>query len=154
MVERHLIEVSVIPADTKSGGIIMALMNWSEKFSVGVASMDAQHQKWFGILNRLHDAMLGGKAKDVQRAILAEMVAYTHTHFAQEETLLKTKGYPKLAEHQAKHAAFNKQVQDLEAKMISGASVLTHDVMDFLKHWLNDHILSTDTQYGMWLKEH
>ena len=36
----------------------MPLMDWNRSYSVGVAEMDAQHQKWFGILNKLHDAML------------------------------------------------------------------------------------------------
>jgi hypothetical protein len=65
----------------------MALLTWERKYSVGVDAMDAQHQKWIGILNRLHDAMLTGKAKEMQLSILAEMVAYTRTHFLQEELL-------------------------------------------------------------------
>lgn len=132
----------------------MPLMNWETKYSVGVPAIDAQHQKWFGILNRLHDAMLGGKGKEAQQAILTEMVAYTRTHFLQEELMLKAKGYPELAAHREKHVAFTQKVQDLEAKVLAGSSVLTVEVMDFLRDWLNQHILSVDTRYGLWLKAH
>jgi hemerythrin len=130
----------------------MALMKWDRSFSVGVNEMDAQHQKWFSIINRLHDAMMTGKGRQMQETILAEMVGYTRTHFANEEALLKTRGYPKLVEHQQKHVVFTQQVQALEAKLLAGSSVLTVDVMDFLKNWLNNHILAVDTQYGDWLR--
>src|SRR5581483_1826597 len=33
----------------------MPLMVWDEKYSVGVATMDEQHRKFFALLNRLHD---------------------------------------------------------------------------------------------------
>ena len=132
----------------------MALMNWENKYSVGVAEMDAQHQKWFGILNRLHEAMLAGKAQELQRLILSEMAAYTKTHFSQEELMLKMQGYPMLAAHRVLHVDFAKKVQDIETKLQAGRTVLTIDIMEFLKQWLGKHILTEDTQYGGWLKQH
>jgi hemerythrin len=132
----------------------VALLNWENKYSVGVAEIDAQHQKWFGILNRLHEAMLAGNAQDLQRSILTEMVAYTRTHFLQEELMLKTRGYPMLAAHSVLHVDFAKKVQDIETKLQAGGSVLTIDIMEFLKQWLAKHILTQDTQYGGWLKQH
>lgn len=130
----------------------MALMEWNQKFSVGVPAMDAQHQKWFGILNKLHDAMLTGKGADTQRAVMSEMVAYTRTHFLEEELMLKTRKYPKFSEHKAKHDAFTREVQDLEARMIGGAPVLSMQMMDSLRKWLSSHILAEDVRYGAYLK--
>ncbi len=130
------------------------LMSWENKYSVGVAEMDAQHQKWIGILNRLHEAMLAGKAQELQRSILSEIVAYTRTHFLQEELMLKTKGYPMLAPHRMLHLDFARQVRDIETKLQAGRSVLTIDIMEFLKQWLAKHILTEDTQYGGWIKQH
>lgn len=130
----------------------MPLMQWEPRYSVGVSAMDEQHQKFFGILNRMHDAMLNGKGRDVQQAVLTELVAYTRTHFLTEELMLKTRKYPKFAEHKEKHMAFTKRVQDLEARMLGGAPVLTMEVMDFLKDWLKGHILAEDTKYGEFLR--
>jgi hemerythrin len=67
---------------------------------------------------------------------------------------LKTRVYPKLLEHRQKHETCTKQVQDLEAKLFAEASVLTIEVMDFLKHWLEEHILAEDTRYGAYLPTH
>lgn len=130
----------------------MALMEWNQKYSVGVPAMDTQHQRWFDILNRLHEAMLRGKSADALRAVMSEMVAYTRTHFMEEELMLKVRKYPHFAEHKAKHDAFTKEVQDLEAKMIAGAPVLSMQVMDSLRKWLSGHILAEDVHYGAYLK--
>ncbi len=130
----------------------MALMTWNNNYSVGVATMDGEHRKWFGILNELHEAMLAGKAREIQQRVMVEMVAYTHSHFASEEALLSAKSYSNLAEHRQKHAKFSAQVREMQSKMESGESVLTVEVMDSLKQWLNSHILTEDMKYGAWIR--
>ncbi len=129
----------------------MPFVNWEQRYSVG-AAMDAEHKNWFGILNRLHDAMAEGKGKAIQERILSEMIAYTRTHFFHEEELLQSRRYPELAPHRQLHAVFTKKVLDLEAKMKRGESVLTIELMEFLKDWLQNHILTQDVKYGAWMK--
>ncbi len=129
----------------------MPLIQWDQKFSVGVQAMDQQHQRWFGILNNLHEAMQQGKGKEVLHKILAEMTDYTRTHFQREEELLKSAGYPQLAEHLGKHKAFTGKIAEMETKANKGDTVLTFDLMDSLKAWLEDHILKEDAKYGIFL---
>jgi hemerythrin len=128
----------------------MALIDWNESYSVGVAAMDMQHQKWCAIINRLHEAMMTGKAKDMQKTIMEEMVAYAKTHFKSEESLLQGRTYPELQKQAREHKAFMVKINQLQAKVASGAIVLTVDVMDFLKDWLVNHILVEDKKYGEW----
>ncbi|ABF42651.1 Hemerythrin-like, metal-binding protein [Candidatus Koribacter versatilis Ellin345] len=129
----------------------MPFLTWETRFSVG-AAMDAEHKTWFGILNRLHDAMAQGKGKDVQQKILIEMVAYTHTHFAHEESFLQSRNYPDLPAHRSLHVTFTKKVRDLESKVKAGLPVLSVELMDFLRDWLQNHILTHDVKYGTWMK--
>jgi len=129
----------------------MALMTWSSNYSVGLADMDAQHRQWIAILNRLHDAMREGKAREIQGKILQEMVAYAHAHFSNEEFMLRMRSYPSLTAHQQKHVGFSVQVALLQSKMNSGNS-LTLELMDLLREWLTNHILVEDKKYGVWMK--
>ncbi len=129
----------------------MPLIQWDQKFSVGVQAMDQQHQRWFGILNNLHEAMQQGKGKDVLHKILGEMTDYTRTHFRGEEELLKSAGYPQLSEHLAKHKAFTAQIAEMDNKAKNGDTVLTFDLMDSLRAWLENHILKEDVKYGAFL---
>lgn len=126
----------------------MPLISWTSTFSVGIQSMDAQHQRWFTLLNRLHDAMLQGRGKEMLDAILFEMIDYTVTHFRSEEALLESRGYANLLEHVRKHEAFTHQLQEMQTKVSNGDPVLTFDVMDSLKTWLETHILVEDKKYA------
>ena len=132
----------------------MSLMLWQPKYSVGVAAMDAQHKTFFTILNRLHEAMAGGKGREVQQEILSEAVAYTRSHFLQEELFLKLRAYPKLAEHKEKHANFVQKLSELEKEARTRNSFVTIDLLDFLQKWLLEHILQEDAQYGAFLQTH
>lgn len=129
----------------------MALMSWKPEFSVGIASIDAQHTKLISLINALHDAMARGEGKDVVGKVLNELVIYTKTHFAYEENLMKKHGYPAFVQHKQLHDKLAAQVLDLETKVREGRSSVTMEVMTFLRSWLQDHILGTDKSYTSFL---
>lgn len=129
----------------------MTLMDWSSNFSVGVQAMDQQHQKWFSLLNRLHDAMRDGRGMQLQGAILSDMIDYTQSHFRREEEFLGSSFYPELPQHAEKHRAFARHLLEMESKVKTGEPVLTFDLMDSLKLWLEQHILKEDKKYGEFL---
>lgn len=126
----------------------MALMTWTENYSVGIKSIDAQHQKLISMVNELQDAMLAGKANDHVGRILDNLVQYTVTHFAYEEKLFAQHGYKEAAPHKAEHDKLTKQVADFQAQFKSGQARLSAQLMNFLRDWLNGHILGTDKKYS------
>lgn len=126
----------------------MPIINWSASYSVGVKEIDAQHQIWIGLINKLHDAMSKGEGKQVLSDILKEVVAYTKTHLSYEESLFEKYGYPDRNAHKAVHQNFTNQVLDFQKKFDEKNSLLTIDVMNFLKTWLIDHITNTDKKYS------
>lgn len=77
----------------------MALITWNENYSVKVKQFDDQHKKLIDMINELHDAMKVGKGKDVMEKILAGLIQYTVTHFANEERLMKQHNYPDYEQH-------------------------------------------------------
>ncbi len=121
----------------------MALLTWDESYSVHVREIDEQHKVWVRMLNNLHDAMREGKGRDKVGETLAGLVQYTKTHFATEEKLLRAAGYPFHGEHKKIHEDMTGQVESLLQRYQKGDLTLTFDVMDFLKNWLSEHILST-----------
>jgi hemerythrin len=126
----------------------MAFVDWTDKLSVGVSSIDQQHKKLIALINQLHDAMSSGKGQAALVPVCTDLLAYTKSHFTQEEQMLKLNKYPDLAAHQAVHATLNAQVAELQKKVESKQSVLTMDVMAFLRTWLTDHIMQTDQKYS------
>lgn len=132
----------------------MALMTWTSQYSVGVSTMDDQHGVLFRILNELHDAMKQGHAQTVTGPLLRNLADYTRRHFASEEALMTNAAFPGLAAHRAKHKELIKQVDTFAARFERGDTMLSIDLLNFLRDWLTTHIQKEDKQYGPWLSHH
>jgi hemerythrin len=126
----------------------MALINWSEAFEVGIPEVDEQHKKLVAIVNALHEAMRKGQAREILGKALDEVVDYTVYHFATEERLFAEKEYPRAVAHKHLHDELTATAKKLRADVASGKSVISHEVMRFLRDWLQQHILSEDKQFG------
>ena len=98
----------------------MALLTWSEKYSVGVKKIDEQHTALVGTLNELHAAMLKGQAASVTGNLLRKLVEYTRNHFAAEEALMSRTGYPGLESHRTHHHELTRQVGEFVARYERG----------------------------------
>lgn len=127
----------------------MALITWSDSLSVKVKQFDDQHKKLVDMVNQLFDAMKTGKGNQVMADILKQLIAYTQTHFAAEERLMKQYGYPDFEAHKKEHNALVVQVLDLQKQFQEGKAVLTQNVMTFLRDWLSKHIQGDDKKYGV-----
>jgi hemerythrin len=125
----------------------MALIDWSDEFSVNIKDIDAQHKKLIELINRLHDAMRVGQGKAALDAILTDLVAYTQTHFAFEEQLMAKHGYAAAAEHKQAHDILTESVLKMQKQYQSGALVMSVEVLQFLKQWLSAHIMGSDKRY-------
>jgi hemerythrin len=126
----------------------MAFFEWSEKYSVGVPSIDGQHKKLIEIINSLYDSMRAGHGELALGKTLDDLLSYTRTHFRFEENLLQSKGYPDLVAHKKVHESLTAQVLDLVNQHKAGKTTLSIQTGTFLKNWLANHILATDQKYS------
>ena len=123
------------------------MFEWSDTYSVHIGSIDAQHQNLFAIARELHTAMLAGQAKASLAKILDRLVQYTASHFAHEERLMRLNDYPDLPAHKAEHDALTAQVKTFHADFQAGRVILTVQLLQFLKDWLQKHIKGSDMKY-------
>jgi len=75
---------------TAGGRLLMALMSWNKSYSVGVQTIDSQHNVLFDIINELHGAMMKGQAHSLTGSLLRKLLDYTNTHFSAEEAMIGT----------------------------------------------------------------
>jgi len=129
----------------------VALINWSDDLSVKIKEFDDEHKNLVQMINELYDNMKVGKGKEVLEEILNRLVKYTVHHFAHEEKLMNQYNYPDVKIHKAAHDNLVKQVNELKQNLDSGKTVLTINVLEFLKEWLNAHIMGTDKKYTNYL---
>jgi len=115
---------------------------------VNVREIDAQHKRLVEMVNEFHRAMRTGAAADVMKKLLRELISYTANHFALEEKYMKKYNFSGYNEHKQAHEKLVAQVLELQKTVESGKSVITIDVMNFLKDWLINHIKGMDKKYG------
>ena len=132
----------------------MALMTWTDAFSVGVKAMDKQHKGLVKALNELHAAMMEKQGKAVTGNLLKALVKYTREHFSTEEALMRRAQYPQFAAHCAQHKGLTAQVEDFVGRYERGETTLNVDLLTFLREWLMTHIQKADREYGPWLNAH
>lgn len=126
----------------------MAMFEWKDEYSVNIKEIDDQHKQLVAMVNELHEAMMQQRAKDALGGLLNKLVSYCANHFAVEERLMETHGYPDFASHKAKHEKMTAKVAALQSDFKSGKVNLTIEVSQFLKDWLDKHILGTDKKYA------
>src|SRR6476661_2287299 len=96
------------------GGKIVALLEWTDEFSVGIKLIDKQHMILIRTINLLAMAVQRNSSKDLLTEIMETLVDYTDTHFAYEEELFDRFGYPDTAEHKAAHRSLLGKVVDFK----------------------------------------
>jgi hemerythrin len=132
----------------------MSLIAWNKQLELGVAEVDTQHKRLVEMVNRLHDAMAQGHGADIMGRLLDDLIAYTVSHFATEERLMKAGGYPGAPAHLREHDNLKKAVSELQREFKAGKKMLTLEVMKFLRDWLTHHILESDRALATWLASH
>lgn len=128
------------------------MFEWTSAYSVGVTSVDAQHQNLFALSRELHAAMSAGQGKAAVGRVLDRLIQYTAVHFAHEERLMRLHDYPDAPAHKAAHDALTKQVMKFQEDFHAGRVMVTVQLLQFLKDWLVTHIQGTDMKYAPYLK--
>jgi len=123
-------------------------MTWDDKMSVGVKRLDDDHKRLIAMVNELHDGILEGHRKEALGHVLDELVKYTKIHFMHEEEIFTRTNYPGGAAHKREHDDLVAKAADLQERFKTGpTSMLSLEVMNFLKAWLNHHIGGSDKAY-------
>src|SRR5271157_3751174 len=125
---------------------------WSEKYQVGITFADVQHKQLVDIINRLHQALVEGKSRVEMGRTLDELIRYTQAHFAAEEKVLQSCGYPDFVAHHSEHERLAYAVLEFYQRLMSHEMVMTTNAVDFLKDWLGEEILDVDMKFAPFLK--
>ena len=123
----------------------MAHIKWSDDLNTGIQVIDKQHLRIVEYINSLDDIQESHDRDEVER-ILGELVDYTLSHFAFEESLMEDAGYAFINGHKMVHELFVKRVGDFQQRFKMGEDI-TEELLTVLKSWLVNHIKSDDNDY-------
>lgn len=124
------------------------MLQWKEEYRVGIAEIDAQHQKLIEIANQayllLKNDLMTDKYDQIV-AIIEELKNYTVYHFKYEEEYMKSIGYKKLFSHMVLHGDFIEKVNSVNLSEIdNNQNQSLVKIMDFVCDWLVSHIMKED----------
>jgi hemerythrin len=132
----------------------MALMTWSNKYSVGVEVLDNQHKALMNVLNDLHAASMKGKAQQVAGRLIDQLGSLAREHFAAEEGLMESIRFPGLAGHRAKHKEMTDKIAEYVARHKKGDTTVYTQLLYFMRDWLSNHMSTVDREYSLWMASH
>ncbi len=130
------------------------LFEWTDELSVDIQEIDNQHKVLINILNQLFTAVAERKSEKIIGETLDALMDYTRTHFELEENLMRSAGYggADFDAHLAMHHIFVDRMDSIASKFLSENKAVTFELLNFLKHWLRDHIMVTDKKYAAALR--
>lgn len=123
------------------------MIQWDEKYSVRIQSIDKQHMELFKLLNNLLEAMKQGQAAPVLNSIILDLEYYALNHFQKEEYFFHRFNYADKAKHIEEHRLFTQKISQLKSDLKSGKITVTFELLTFIKDWASHHILEEDHKY-------
>lgn len=121
-------------------------IKWQPSLEIGIPVIDSQHQRIVFYINRLEHAHTTGSREEIEE-VLHELVDYTLSHFAFEESLMEEAGYPFVKAHKRVHDLFTRRVSDYQQRFKMGEEI-SGELLQTLTSWLLNHISSDDRDYA------
>lgn len=112
-----------------------------------VEEVDEQHQELIRMINELDKRISDGTALSALTGIIDALIDYTSYHFSTEEAYFKKFGFSHEVSHVNEHRIFVERVLQFDAALKSGKNLLPHEMMQFLREWLLQHISIVDRKY-------
>ena len=130
------------------------MFEWTERWSVGVDTIDAQHRELFAAINSL--LREEGKPDPRELAnVLDYLEDYINNHFGLEEIYMRRLVYPGFPSHKGEHVAFINDYYDLRDEYDNnGATAELADKLGrYMGNWLVNHIGGNDKALGAFLRD-
>jgi len=123
------------------------MIEWDEKYSVGVSTIDEEHKKFIDIINKAIVTKEHNDKPEEIREILYEMIKYALNHFATEEANMIKFNFPEYQSHRNEHLDFTDKTVSMINKVIKGDYNVANQILEYLKQWLVNHIQGSDRKY-------
>jgi hemerythrin len=131
-----------------------SLISWDDSWSLGIPVVDEQHQRLVGMVRTLQECLIGNDLQsDSLLFVLLDCIDYAMLHFAQEEELFLNANWPGSTKHMAEHEQFLLRTREILENFRTGDVELLSTTVDFLTHWLTNHILKSDVEFAQWIHE-
>ena len=136
----------------------MQTIEWKSELNTGIDNVDKDHRYLIKLTNQLINAIEADISKENILKIFDELESYTVYHFDREESYMEEHAHSKeshkyIKHHKAQHQYFIEQLSKLRTSLVdSTQKSVSYDVVEFLLHWLLDHIIKEDLRIKQFIQ--
>lgn len=129
----------------------MALIDWDEKFTIGIAAVDHEHRELIDLINRLYQSLVEKEDDITVMDFLGEIYTRISAHFALEEKVMHDLDYSFYTEHKNEHEQLLDEIRDIMDDY-EDSKLFADDVLaQRLKTWFSVHFSTKDAQFHKYL---
>ena len=123
-------------------------MPWNERFTLGVAEMDATHQEFVALADALQAA-----GDDEFPQLFARLHEHTRQHFEHEGKLMKACRFPAIGEHNSEHLRVLGELAHFARGVAAGRLGSARAYAKGLPDWFGSHLATMDSALAACLKQ-
>ena len=132
---------------------------WRSGMSVNNDIIDYDHQFLINLINTIELVLQTPEEKELLLEAFEQFRSYAEGHFKREESIQRNIEYPNSIQHRGSHASLMTQLNELKQQIIDTKSTdeivkKAPEIVEFLKHWLIDHVLKEDLLLKPYLEKH
>lgn len=122
----------------------MTFIEWTDRFSVGVASVDHEHRELIELINAFQRKIAKDNSFDTKLEYLGETYARISAHFALEEKLMRESRYERYDDHKADHERLLDQLRDIMDATEDDRDIDDEALGTELENWFSRHFQEMD----------
>ena len=122
----------------------MALLEWKDRYSVGIAAVDHEHKELIDLINRLYDQWVKGGRGSVE-GFFGDLYKGISAHFALEERFMRERGYDQLIAHKNDHERLLDEIRDIMDDFVDEEQTASA-LSGRLEAWFSRHFETHDAR--------
>jgi hemerythrin-like metal-binding protein len=124
----------------------MTLLTWKAEYSVGVESVDFEHQEMIGLINTIYEEIEDKKNPQSIEHFLGEVHATISAHFALEERVMRNANYDEFEAHKDDHEELLDQIRTLMDEFFEVPEKGLQLLQENLSDWFAGHFATFDAR--------
>jgi hemerythrin len=130
----------------------VAYFEWTSAIELGHPQIDEQHKRLLLLCAAVIGPLINSGEPDPGTAQLQALIDFTQEHFAFEEGLMLSAGYPEAEQHAVYHASLLEEFRTYCYNVQLGQNTNPVEMNSFFWDWLVLHIDSADRELVAWLR--
>ena len=124
---------------------------WNDAYGLGNNKIDNEHKNLFKIASKAFGVVNPKQKLEKIRSILKELILYTQVHFEDEESFMKSIGYPEVDTHHQLHQKIIISMKDFTNKLSTmNINEIEKELARLIEMWFIHHIIYVDKKIFQW----